>query len=195
MANQFKCGRCGTMISFGTTQCPKCGQTFRYASAQKAPSDNTTTQRVDNTTTRPASSANAHTTPHYGNRKLWGVIAVMALVILVLFIIAIKPLKEKESSEQTEMGDSTARQQLTQIAMPFAKRAGKDNAQVVINGEGVRLRFKPSLKAGYLTWENGRGRYLDKGTKLKYISETDEWYEVEYEGHHFFVSKQYSYLE
>lgn len=76
-----------------------------------------------------------------------------------------------------------------------AASAGNGKTKVVINGEGVRLRFAPSLNAGYLTWENGKTRAPKKGSKLEYISEDGDWYQVKYLGHEFFVSKEFSYLE
>ena len=42
---------------------------------------------------------------------------------------------------------------------------GSKGAKVVINGTGVRLRFAPSLDAGYLTWENGATRAPKNGAK------------------------------
>jgi hypothetical protein len=67
--------------------------------------------------------------------------------------------------------------------------------KVVIDGHGVRLRFAPSLNAGYLTWENGATRSPNKGARLDYKGETDDWYQVEYKGYLFYVSKEFSYLE
>ena len=76
-----------------------------------------------------------------------------------------------------------------------AVSVGSKGAKVVINGTGVRLRFAPSLDAGYLTWENGATRAPKKGAKLEYRGEDGDWYEVRYLGHTFYVSKEYSYLE
>ena len=70
-----------------------------------------------------------------------------------------------------------------------------NDVKVVIDGHGVRLRFAPSLSAGYLTWENGGTRSPNKGARLDYKGETDDWYQVEYKGYLFYVSKEFSYLE
>ena len=68
--------------------------------------------------------------------------------------------------------------------------------KVVIDGKGVRLRFGPSLSAGYLTDSKGRNKSVPKGKKLKWTGwEDGDWYEVEYLGNYFYVSKQFSYLE
>jgi hypothetical protein len=76
-----------------------------------------------------------------------------------------------------------------------AVSAGGSKAKVVINGEGVRLRFAPSLNAGYLTWENGKTRAPKKGARLEYTGEDGDWYQVKYLNHTFYVSKEFSYLE
>lgn len=65
--------------------------------------------------------------------------------------------------------------------------------KVVINGTGVRLRFAPSLNAGWLTWPNGQTRTVSKGTRLTYLGEDGDWYTVSYMGETFYVSKEYSY--
>ena len=65
--------------------------------------------------------------------------------------------------------------------------------KVVINGTGVRLRFAPSLNAGWLTWPNGQTRSVSKGTRLTYLGEDGDWYTVSYMGETFYVSKEYAY--
>lgn len=80
-------------------------------------------------------------------------------------------------------------------AQHMAASTGK-KVYVVINGVGVRLRFAPSLSAGYLTDSRGRNRSVPKGTKLNYNGYDDgDWYGVNYLGNTFYVSKQFSYLE
>lgn len=76
-----------------------------------------------------------------------------------------------------------------------AVSAGANKAKVVINGDGVRLRFAPSLNSGYLTWANGQTRSPKKGSRLEYVSQDGDWYEVKYLNHTFYVSKEFSYLE
>lgn len=73
--------------------------------------------------------------------------------------------------------------------------ASSGTPKVVINGSGVRMRFAPSLDAGYLTWPNGATRAPKKGARLTYVDENSDWYMVYYLGETFYVSKEYSYLE
>ena len=70
----------------------------------------------------------------------------------------------------------------------------KKPQQVVVNGEGVRLRFGPSLKAGYLKDEKGATKSVKKGTKLECVGENGDWYEVVYMNKRYYMSKQFTYL-
>lgn len=76
-----------------------------------------------------------------------------------------------------------------------AVSAGGGTPKIVVNGTGVRLRFAPSLSAGYLTWSNGQTRSVPKGTRLTYGGwENGDWYKVIYQGIEFYISKEYSYM-
>lgn len=77
-----------------------------------------------------------------------------------------------------------------------ASSGPRQRARVVINGVGVRLRFGPSLNAGYLLNSYGMNRSVPKGSKLQWNGYDDgDWYGVNYLGTTFYVSKQFSYLE
>lgn len=110
--------------------------------------------------------------------------------------------EEAKKAEEAKKEAETVKTQKTIVnegavhgAQHMAASSGK-KVNVVINGVGVRLRFAPSLSAGYLTDANGRNRSVPKGTKLKWTGYDDgDWYEVEYLGNYFYVSKQFSYLE
>ena len=218
MANQFKCGRCGTWIDYGTEECPQCGRTFQYASTQQkqTPTNHTST----------SSQPNMPRQPHrQSNRKLWAIIALLSILLLTVLIWHFASKGGNADDVNTVLTDSVASSEVTVseedaennilqddemigddavnaaqkpanvIKTPFAKQSQKGKRQVVINGEGVRFRFKPSLKAGYLVWEDGRTRSVPKGTKLEYVSETDEWYCVKYKEKTFYVSKEFSYID
>ena len=62
---------------------------------------------------------------------------------------------------------------------------------VVVNGNGVRLRFEPNLNSSWLRYDNGKPRYAPKGTKLTYLGEKGDFYYVEYAGYKLYISKQY----
>ncbi len=108
--------------------------------------------------------------------------------------------EQKKAEEEAEKAKS-APQKIVQNegavhgAQHMAASTGS-KVYVVINGTGVRLRFAPSLSAGYLTDTNGRNRSVPKGTKLNFNGYDDgDWYGVNYLGNTFYVSKQFSYLE
>ena len=65
---------------------------------------------------------------------------------------------------------------------------------MVVNGDGVRLRFGPSLKANYLKDEKGATKSVKKGTELECVGEEDDWYQVVYQGKKYYMSKQFTYL-
>ena len=102
---------------------------------------------------------------------------------------------EKLAEENAKPAKVIVKKEAEHAAEHRAVSAGGSKAKVVINGEGVRLRFAPSLNAGYLTWENGKTRAPKKGARLVYTGEDGDWYQVKYLDHTFYVSKEFSYLE
>ena len=101
----------------------------------------------------------------------------------------------KPSTEVTDSTDTVAEGERTE-SKPNAKSAYQPGhgQKVVVNGDGVRLRFGPSLKAGFLKNEDGGTKSVKKGTRLPCVGEKDDWYEVEYMGKRYFMSKKYTYL-
>lgn len=117
-------------------------------------------------------------------------------------------LEQKNKNLESEVGEAKkeaaeAKQQKVVVkqgavhgAEHRAVSAGGRAPKVVVNGNGVRLRFAPSLNAGYLTWANGTTRSVPKYTRLQYGGwENGDWYKVIYQGIEFYISKEYSYLE
>ena len=103
--------------------------------------------------------------------------------------------KQAEEAKQQKVIVNTGAVHAAEHRAVSAGTAGK-TPKVVVNGNKVRLRFAPSLSAGYLTWADGTLRSVPKGTKLKYGGwEDGDWYEVIYEGIEFYISKEFSYLE
>ena len=74
------------------------------------------------------------------------------------------------------------------------KYDSKKSQRVVVNGDGVRLRFGPSLKANYLKDEKGATKSVKKGTELECVGEDGDWYQVVYQGKKYYMSKQFTYL-
>lgn len=100
-------------------------------------------------------------------------------------------LSEQNARQREQQAAAQQRQQRPQQESSYSGSGRK----VVIDGTGVRLRFQPSLNAGFLTWPNGSTRSVKKGTRLQYTGETDGWYQVSYLGNTFYVSKDFSYIE
>ncbi len=79
----------------------------------------------------------------------------------------------------------------TMPAMSFAKTNGIEAAQqntvVVVTGNGVRLRYAPSLSAGIY-------KNVSKGKRLTYRRTYGDWYEVYYDGHILYISRDFASL-
>lgn len=81
----------------------------------------------------------------------------------------------------------------TKSPSTYSTSGSSSSGGVVINGEGVRMRFSPNFDSGWLTWSNGQTRSVSKGTRLEYAGDYGDWYAVRYQGNIFYVSKDYSY--
>lgn len=66
---------------------------------------------------------------------------------------------------------------------------------VVVDGVHVRLRLRPSLNAGILTYGNGSPVYPRKGERLRFLGHAGDFYKVSYNGQVVFIHKAYSYLQ
>jgi len=214
---QIKCPNCGNIIPAGTKFCPKCGNSLIDAQ----PVNNQNSWQQDQSYQHPYALNDGN---KGSNAWLYALIGVLVAVIIggaAYFFInknsndkaaleLLKKNQEELASKNKELAEQNAKlaegKQDTKIiiregaahaAEHRAVSAGgsSSGAKVVINGTGVRLRFAPSLDAGYLTWANGATRAPKKGAKLEYRGEDSDWYEVRYLGQIFYVSKEYSYLE
>ena len=102
-----------------------------------------------------------------------------------------------EDAEDELIADTTAvkvQEDSVDVKTKPVKYNPKKVQRVVVNGEGVRLRFGPSLKAGYLKDEKGATKSVKKGTQLECIGEEGDWYHVVYQNKKYYMSKQFSYL-
>ena len=84
---------------------------------------------------------------------------------------------------------SPAKKEAAKTAQPAEKQS-----EVVITGNGVRLRKGPGLDYDYLKWENGGVRSPKKGTRVKYLGSEGDWYKVSYAGGVYYLFKQYGYI-
>ena len=215
----IKCKGCGRMVSDQAEVCPQCGIRLKSETPEPQPSWGAAPQYHQS---YPSQGGNKNTLLYI---IIAALVVIIVAGVAYFFITAnnnnkaeIEELKksqkelasanEKLSSQNQELEKKTARleqqEQHTKIIVQKgaehasehrAVSVGSKGAKVVINGTGVRLRFAPSLDAGYLTWENGATRAPKKGAILEFRGEDGDWYEVRYLGHTFYVSKEYSYLE
>lgn len=220
---QMQCPNCGSIFPEGTKFCSKCGSNL--VGTQPAMNNNLNQNSWQQNQPYQQPYAPYGGTPNNGggnNVLLYVIIGILVAVILggtAYFFISrsnsekeelelLKKNQEELASKNQELAEQNAKlaesKKDTKIIINKgaehasehrAVSAGGRGAKVVINGTGVRLRFAPSLDAGYLTWANGATRAPRKGAKLEYRGEDSDWYEVRYLGHTFYVSKEYSYLE
>ncbi len=192
----IKCQHCGRQIPYDANLCPYCGRSIKIFQQKDvleddAPAEESIQNADEDLINRPPKAAN-------DRKLLFFIIAVLALLLIVGGIYHYTSDKTAESvpadstandttafAEQSEEGEATPRK---------VTYNPKKKQRVVVNGEGVRLRFGPSLKANYLKDEKGATRSVKKGTQLECIGEKGDWYHVVYLDKHYYISKQYSYL-
>lgn len=64
--------------------------------------------------------------------------------------------------------------------------------KVVVTGQNVRLRLRPSLSAQTLTYTDGTNVHPRLGQVLKYLGEEGDFYYVSYKGYNVYISKQFA---
>ncbi|MBO4850861.1 MAG: zinc-ribbon domain-containing protein [Prevotella sp.] len=196
----IKCQHCGKQIPYDANLCPYCGKSIKQFQQKEVleGEEPATAPEVSETIVEPTP---APPPPHsQGDRRLlFFIIAVLALLLIVGSIYHYSSIKTDDEDEE-EVTDTT------QVKVPEEEQLKakegdsqvsynpKKSQQVVVNGEGVRLRFGPSLKANYLKDEKGATKSVKKGTRLECIGEDGDWYQVVYMGKKYYMSKQYTYL-
>ena len=190
----IKCQHCGRQIPYDANLCPYCGRSIKQFQ-QKEVLDELEDQEHaeipsgnDTPIQRPK--------PPKDSKLLFFIIAVLLLLLIVGAIYHYTSLNSEKMVDEQEPADSVSAQVTDSVKKSAAPVSfnPKKKQQVVVNGEGVRLRFGPSLKAGYLKDEKGATRSVKKGTKLECVGETGDWYQVVYLGKRYYMSKQFSYL-
>ncbi|MCR5657961.1 MAG: hypothetical protein K6G25_01390 [Bacteroidales bacterium] len=72
---------------------------------------------------------------------------------------------------------------------------GDPEVYVVIDGSELRLRLEPSTSAETFKWPDGTNRHPKVGERFLYISETEDFYLIDFHGNALWVSKKYTHLE
>lgn len=183
------CKYCGRHIPYDANVCPYCGRSIRSAkdgsSSEPDSSAAEPRQYVDTASNQPERS------------NLWLYVIIIILLLLLLsfaayFFLHRTPAQEEEASpaDTTVVYDAGA---TDSGAQPSQTVVGKEKLkkEIIVNGEGVRMRFGPSLKAGYLKTSNGGTLSVKKGTRLPCLGEEGDWYKISYQGKQYYMSKEF----
>ena len=189
------CQHCGKQIPYDANLCPYCGLSIKQFQQKEvleekdvaAPEKEEEKDEPIQTPKSPRPS---------GDKKL--LFYIIALLVLLLILGGIYHY----SSMRSYVEDEEQAPDTTKVKVPEeeVKNDGKvvydakKSQRVVVNGEGVRLRFGPSLKANYLKDEKGATKSVKKGTQLECVGEDGDWYQVVYQGKKYYMSKQFTYL-
>ena len=190
----IKCQHCGRQIPYDANLCPYCGRSIKQFQQKEVLDgdiqEDTTNKEEEVIIPRPPVSGN-------DRKLLFFIIAVLLLLLIIGGIYHYSSTKE-------QVKDNTVASQVDSLAEIVARDSvkttdvkynPKKSQKVVVNGEGVRLRHGPSLKADYLKDEHGATKSVKKGTRLECVGEKGDWYQVVYAGKRYYMSKQYTYLE
>ena len=192
----IKCQHCGRQIPYDANLCPYCGRSIKTFQQKDVlendtPADEPQPVMEEDRTNRRPKMAN-------DRKLLFFIIAVLALLLIVGAIYHYSSNSYVETVPRDTLTNDTAAiaaQTEGEKAQPQKVSYNpKKSQRVVVNGEGVRLRFGPSLKAEYLKDEKGATRSVKKGTQLECVGEKGDWYHVVYLDKRYYISKQYSYL-
>ena len=195
IAKMIKCPYCEKQIPYDANVCPYCGRSIKeFHQKDNAEGE----QSVEHTDPEPLDNHVERVTPHENDRRmLFFIIAVLVLLLIVGGIYHYTSIHSEDFDESPKAeADTTVILDTLEKIKPAAKVTynAKKKQRVVVNGEGVRMRFGPSLKAGYLKDEKGATKSVKKGTELECVGQTEEWYQVVYMGKKYYMSKQFTYL-
>lgn len=202
----IQCQHCGRQIPYDANLCPYCGRSIKKFHQKPANAEDEQTiedQHDDNQEVILPRQPREHN----DRRLLFFIIAVLALLLIAGAIYHYSSRSEdddldalptdttvaKDILETEEAKDAKDNMNNKDKKTPVAYNA-KKKQQVVVNGDGVRLRFGPSLQAGYLKDEKGATKSVKKGTRLDCVGENGDWYQVVYMNKRYYMSKQYTYL-
>lgn len=193
----IKCQHCGKQIPYDANLCPYCGRSIKQFQQKEVLDDE---QESDSIQESSESLTEKPLAPQPDSDKKW-LFYIIALLAMLLIVGAVYHYSTRsgsdEDAEDELIADTTAvkvQEDSVDVKIKPVKYNPKKVQRVVVNGEGVRLRFGPSLKAGYLKDEKGATKSVKKGTQLECIGEEGDWYHVVYQNKKYYMSKQFSYL-
>lgn len=192
----INCQHCGKRIPYDANLCPYCGRSIKQFQQKEVLEEKDDTE-ISNTPSK-EEKPDAPTRTSNDKKMLFFVIAVLALLLVVGGIYHYTTMRSLDDDEEYEQPIDTATvkvpEEETNAESGKVVFNPKKKQQVVVNGEGVRMRFGPSLKSDFLKDEKGATKSVKKGTRLDCVGEKDDWYQVVYQGKRYYMSKQYTYL-
>ncbi len=192
------CKYCGRHIPYDANVCPYCGRSIKEQK-DVASSDGNLDEQDASTSTQyvePMPNKKENT------NKLLYVIIVILLLLLMCFVgyfLLHQPsgsATDEVIPTDTTMVEDPKEENIQQPVKPVKTGTPSTSSarkEIVVNGEGVRMRFGPSLKAGYLKTPQGGTLSVNKGTRLPCVGEEGDWYKVLYNGKQYYMSKQFCY--
>ena len=187
-----KCKHCGRNIPYDANLCPYCGRSIRQFH-QKDNLDEE--EKIEEPV---AKQEHEHEVDYQmpkakSDKKLLFFILAVLVLLLIAGLIYRSSLNDSDEPETTEIvkKETQDTDSLNQSKISFNPNKKQ---YVVVNGEGVRFRFGPSMEHKFLTNEKGAQISVKKGTRLQCVGEKDNWYQVVYNGKRYYMSKDYTYL-
>ena len=179
------CPECGFKISKEIKICPNCGFPIQHeANAGEIitePIETNPTEEVN-----PANSSAPIVTKEQSSGSKWWIGVLIAAIIIVGFFFALK-----STGFLSKISDKAEGQQVEQTGADEPTKPSYSS--VVITGTDLRLRLGPSTSAETLQYLDGANVHPHKGDALEYLGESGNFYNVDYNGHSVYVSKDYSY--
>lgn len=185
-----KCNHCGRNIPYDANLCPYCGRSIK----QFHQKDITDEENQNEEQPEKQEQELEYQMPKAkSDKKLLFFILTVLAVLLIAGLIYRSSLNDDDEPET----------KTTVVKEPPSTKTGDQSKitynpnkkqYVVVNGEGVRFRFGPSMNHKFLTNEKGAQISVKKGTRLQCVGETDNWFQVIYNGKKYYMSKDYTYL-
>ena len=200
----IQCQHCGRQIPYDANLCPYCGRSIKKFHQKPANAEDEQTIE-DQHDDKQEVILPRQPREHNDRRLLFFIIAVLALLLIAGAIYHYSSAKSEDDDLDALPTDTAVAKDIPDTEETKDTKDAKDaktpvpyNAkkkqQVVVDGDGVRLRFGPSLQAGYLKDEKGATKSVKKGTRLECVGESGDWYQVVYMNKRYYMSKQYTYL-
>ncbi len=193
----ISCQHCGKRIPYDANLCPYCGRSIKQFQQKEVLQGTEETPAGEDDAAETNRTDTPHTTSN-DKKMLYFVVGLLTLLLIVGGIYHYTTTRSLDDEQEEELPVDTAQVNVADEVDKTEKGKvafnPKKKQQVVVNGEGVRMRFGPSLKSDFLKDEKGATKSVKKGTRLDCVGEKDDWYQVVYQGKRYYMSKQYTYI-